>query len=156
MIELNTKIPDINFDAIDENGIEKTYKLPEFEGQALVLYFYPKDNTPGCTTEACDFRDNINRLTLKAKVVGVSSDSIQSHLKFKEKHDLNFILASDPERKLLIPFGAYGEKTMCGKTTMGIIRSTFLIDKNGILKNEWRSVKVKGHVDAVLTAIENL
>ena len=156
MIELNTKIPDIEFEAISENGEETTYKLSDFQGKSLVVYFYPKDNTPGCTTEACDFRDNINRLTSKATVIGVSADSLQSHLKFREKQSLNFILASDPDKKLLTPFGAYGEKTMCGKKYMGIIRSTFLIDKDGTLKKEWRNVKVKGHVDAVLAAIENL
>ena len=90
----------IKLSAIDENGQEKEFSLSDFKGQKVVLYFYPKDNTSGCTQEACDFRDNFNRLTSKAVVIGVSPDSIKSHLKFKENHSLNFMLLSDPEHKL--------------------------------------------------------
>ncbi len=143
----------IKLSAIDENGQEKEFSLSDFKGQKVVLYFYPKDNTSGCTQEACDFRDNFNRLTSKAVVIGVSPDSIKSHLKFKENHSLNFMLLSDPEHKLSEAFGAWGEKSMYGRKYFGIIRSTFILDENGEIQKEWRKVKVKGHVDEVL---ENL
>ncbi len=133
---------------IEGNEIETT--LDEFKGKKVVLYFYPKDNTSGCTQEACDFRDNINRLTTKATVIGVSPDSIKSHKKFKENHNLNFLLLSDPEHKLAEQFEVWKEKSMYGRKYMGIERSTFIIDENGIIAKEWRKVKVKGHVDEIL------
>ena len=102
----------IKLQGIDVDGIEKEYSLNNFKGQKVILYFYPKDNTSGCTQEACDFRDNINRLTSFATVIGVSPDSIKSHLKFKEKQDLNFILLSDPEHKLAEAFNVWVEKSM--------------------------------------------
>ena len=138
------------FLGINENGNEIELSLSDFKGQRVVLYFYPKDNTSGCTQEACDFRDNINRLTTKAIVIGVSPDSIKSHLKFKENHGLNFILLSDPEHKLAEEYGVWKEKSMYGRKYMGIERSTFIIDKDGNIEKEWRKVKVKGHVDEVL------
>ena len=141
----NIKLPGINID-----GIEKEYSLNDFKGQKVILYFYPKDNTSGCTQEACDFRDNINRLTSFATVIGVSPDSIKSHLKFKEKQSLNFILLSDPEHKLAEAFNVWVEKSMYGRKYMGIERSTFVLDKNLNIIKEWRKVKVKGHVDEVL------
>ena len=134
MIELNSKAPEFTLNGIDADGNEKNFSLSEFAGKNVVLYFYPKDNTPGCTKEACDLRDNFNRITLKAIVIGVSADSITSHKKFQEKQNLNFILLSDPEHKLLEQFEAWGEKKMYGKLFMGIIRSTFIIDKKGIIK----------------------
>lgn len=143
----------IKLAGIDENGLEKEFSLADFNGKKIILYFYPKDNTSGCTQEACDFRDNFNRLTSNAVVIGVSPDSIKSHLKFKENHGLNFILLSDPEHKLSEIFGAWGEKSMYGRKYFGIIRSTFIIDENGNIQKEWRKVKVKGHVDEIL---ENL
>lgn len=155
MIELNTKAPDFTLEGIDKEGNEKTFSLSDFAGKNIVLYFYPKDNTPGCTQEACDFRDNFNRLVSKAVVIGVSADSIASHKKFQEKQSLNFILLSDPEHKLLEKFEAWGEKKMYGKLFMGIIRSTFIIDKQGLVKKIWKNVKVKGHVDEVLEELEN-
>lgn len=135
---------------IDENGTEKEYSLSDFKGKRMVLYFYPKDNTSGCTQEACDFRDNFNRLTSKAVVIGVSPDSIKSHIKFKEKQELNFTLLSDVEHKLAEAFGAWGEKSMYGRKYFGIIRSTFILNENGEIEKEWRKVKVKGHVEEVL------
>ena len=156
MIEINTKAPDFNLQGIDENGNEKEFSLKDFAGKNVVLYFYPKDNTPGCTQEACDFRDNLNRLTSKAAVIGVSADSIASHKKFKEKQNLNFILLSDPDHKLLEEFEAWGEKKMYGKSYMGVIRSTFIIDKEGIIKKIWKNVKVKGHVDEILKELDNV
>lgn len=144
---------DVKLSGIDPNGVEREYSLRDFSGKPFILYFYPKDNTSGCTQEACDFRDNMNSLGAKAVLVGVSPDSIKSHLKFQEKHSLNFILLSDPEHQLTELFGAWGEKTMCGKKYTGVIRSTFLIDANGEVVKSWRKVKVKGHVDEVLSAL---
>ncbi len=140
----------IKLQGIDIDGIEKEYSLNDFKGQKVILYFYPKDNTSGCTQEACDFRDNINRLTNFATVIGVSPDSIKSHLKFKEKQGLNFILLSDPEHKLAEAFKVWVEKSMYGRKYMGIERSTFVLDENLNIIKEWRKVKVKGHVDEVI------
>ena len=141
---------EIKLQGIDVDGIEKEYSLNDFKGQKVILYFYPKDNTSGCTQEACDFRDNINRLTSFATVIGVSPDSIKSHLKFKEKQDLNFILLSDPEHKLAETFNVWVEKSMYGRKYMGIERSTFVLDENLNIIKEWRKVKVKGHIDEVI------
>ena len=141
----NIKLQGINID-----GIKKEYSLNDFKGQKVILYFYPKDNTSGCTQEACDFRDNINRLTSFATVIGISPDSIKSHLKFKEKQSLNFILLSDPEHKLAEAFNVWVEKSMYGRKYMGIERSTFVLDENLNIIKEWRKVKVKGHVDEVI------
>ena len=141
---------DIKLQGIDIDGIEKEYSLNNFIGQKVILYFYPKDNTSGCTQEACDFRDNINRLTSFATVIGVSPDSIKSHLKFKENQSLNFILLSDPEHKLAEAFNVWVEKSMYGRKYMGIERSTFVLDENLNIIKEWRKVKVKGHVDEVI------
>ena len=141
---------DIKLQGIDIDGIEKEYSLNNFIGQKVILYFYPKDNTSGCTQEACDFRDNINRLTSFATVIGVSPDSIKSHLKFKEKQSLNFILLSDPEHKLAEAFNVWVEKSMYGRKYMGIERSTFVLDENLDIIKEWRKVKVKDHVDEVI------
>ena len=140
----------IKLQGIDIDGIEKEYSLNDFKEQKVILYFYPKDNTSGCTQEACDFRDNINRLTNFATVIGVSPDSIKSHLKFKEKQSLNFILLSDPEHKLAEAFNVWVEKSMYGRKYMGIERSTFVLDENLNIIKEWRKVKVKGHVDEVI------
>ena len=140
----------IKLQGIDVDGIEKEYSLNDFKGQKVILYFYPKDNTSGCTQEACDFRDNINRLTSFATVIGVSPDSIKSHLKFKEKQSLNFILLSDPEHKLAEAFNVWVEKSMYGRKYMGIERSTFVLDEKLNVIKEWRKVKVKGHVDEVI------
>lgn len=156
MLEINSKPEDFNLEALDEDGNETTVSLSDFAGKKVVLYFYPKDNTPGCTTEACDFRDNMNRLTSKAYVIGVSPDSLASHRKFKDKHDLNFTLISDPEHKLMDQFEAWGEKSMYGKKYMGVIRSTFILDEKAMLKKAWTKVRVKGHVDAVVTALDEI
>lgn len=145
---LNLKLQGIN-----ANGEEKTYDLSSFKGERVILYFYPKDNTTGCTQEACDFRDNFNRITGKVTVIGVSPDDIKSHKKFQEGQSLNFILLSDPKHTLCEAFGVWGEKTMYGKKYMGVVRSTFMLNKNGEIEHEWRNVKVKGHVEEVLDYI---
>lgn len=133
-------------------------KLSDYAGKSnVVLYFYPKDNTPGCTTEACDFRDNIARLQAADTVVlGVSCDSLKSHEKFVEKFSLPFPLLSDEDHAIAEKYGVWVEKKNYGKTYMGLQRSTFLIGKDGKVKAVWANVKVKGHVDAVAEAIENL
>ena len=141
---------DIKLQGLNAEGNEKGFSLNDLKGQRVILYFYPKDNTSGCTQEACDFRDNINRLTSYAIVIGVSPDSIKSHKSFKEKQSLNFILLSDPEHKLAEEFEVWKEKSMYGRKYMGIERSTFILDKNGKIEKEWRKVKVKGHVDEVI------
>ena len=141
---------DIKLQGLDIESNEKEFSLNDFKGQKVILYFYPKDNTSGCTQEACDFRDNINRLTSYATVIGVSPDSIKSHKTFKEKQSLNFILLSDLEHKLAEKFEVWREKSMYGRKYMGIERSTFIIDKDGKIEKEWRKVKVKGHVDEVI------
>ena len=140
----------MKFSGIDIDGNELDFDIKDFEGQRIVLYFYPKDNTSGCTQEACDFRDNINRITKYATVVGVSPDSIKSHKSFKEKQGLNFILLSDPDHVLAEKYGVWKEKSMYGRKYMGIERSTFVLDKSGNIEKEWRKVKVKGHVDEVI------
>ena len=152
MIEKGAQAADFCLKGVDGEGREGEFCLDDFlgKGRDLIVYFYPKDETPGCTTEACDFRDNFNRLTGKAQVVGVSPDSVASHRKFREKHNLNFPLLSDPEKIVLRHYGAYGEKTMYGKTTIGVLRSTYLIDPEGKVKKIWHNVKAKGHVADVL------
>lgn len=144
---------DIKLTGLDIEGNEKEFSVSDFKGKRVILYFYPKDNTSGCTQEACDFRDNINRLTKYAVVIGVSPDSIKSHKSFKEKQNLNFILLSDTEHKLSEEFNVWKEKSMYGRKYMGIERSTFIIDKDGNIEKEWRKVKIKGHIDEVISFI---
>lgn len=146
---------EIKLQGLDKDGNENEYTLADFKGQKVVLYFYPKDNTSGCTQEACDFRDNMNRITPFATVIGVSPNDIKSHKKFKEKHDLNFLLLSDSEHTLSEAFNVWKEKSMYGKKYMGIERSTFILDENGNTIQEWRKVKVNGHVDEVLKYLNN-
>jgi len=135
----------------------KVFRLKELRGRNLVLYFYPKDSTPGCTTEGQDFRDLHSKFQrLKTTVLGVSRDSIASHNKFRTKQEFPFDLLSDPDEKLCRAFDVIQEKTLYGRKFMGVERSTFLIDANGKLRKEWRKVKVKGHVDEVLEAVRAL
>jgi thioredoxin-dependent peroxiredoxin len=136
---------------------DKNISLSDFKGKNVVIYFYPKDSTPGCTREGQDFRDNIRKFSARKTVVlGVSRDSIKSHENFKSKQDFPFDLLSDKDELLCTQFDVIKEKNMYGKKHMGIERSTFLIDAEGVLRNEWRKVKVDGHVDAVLDAIKSL
>lgn len=131
-----------------------TVSLSDFAGRKLVLYFYPRDNTPGCTREACDFRDHHAALSeVDAAVLGVSSDSLKSHAGFRSKFELPFDLLVDEGNKLASAFGAYGEKLMYGKKVKGVIRSTFLIDERGRIAAIWSPVKVDGHAQAVLAAL---
>lgn len=131
--------------------------LDDYKGKRLVVYFYPKDDTSGCTSEAHQFRDEFLRFTVNnCEILGVSKDSIASHEKFRAKHSLPFPLVSDGEGALCEAFGVWKEKSMYGKKYMGIERSTFLIDENGVLVREWRKVKVSGHVAEVLDALHAL
>jgi peroxiredoxin Q/BCP len=146
------KAIDFCLPGIDEKGNEINFCLKDYLGKDkdIILYFYPKDDTPGCTTEACDFRDNLNILQNYAIVVGVSPDSIESHKKFKEKYGLNFILLSDKNKEVMKQYGAYGKKVMYGKETEGVIRSTFIISLDGSIKKAWKNVKAKGHIEQIL------
>jgi peroxiredoxin Q/BCP len=146
------KAPDFKLQA--SNGEEVT--LAAFKGKNVVLYFYPKDMTPGCTTEACDFREKHTSFAeLNTVIVGVSPDPIDKHEKFKTKYDLPFILLSDPDHTLSDAYGVWVLKKNFGKEYMGIERSTFVISKEGIVVKEWRKVKVKGHVEEALDYIKH-
>ena len=146
MLKINDKAPD--FKLKDSEG--KEHKLSDFKGKKVVVYFYPKDNTPGCTQEACDFRDNFARIKKKAVVIGISKDSEKSHKGFADKYDLPFILLSDPSGDTIEKYGAFKEKSMFGKTFLGILRSTFIVDEDGKITKVFPNVSVKGHVDEVM------
>ncbi|KPK65246.1 MAG: hypothetical protein AMS21_05205 [Gemmatimonas sp. SG8_38_2] len=147
MLEPGDEAPDFE---LQSDAGEKV-RLSDLRGRKVILYFYPKDNTPGCTTEACDFRDRLPDIDSRgATVLGVSPDSIASHQKFKVKYDLPFVLLSDPDHEVAELYGAWGEKKMYGKTYEGMIRSTFLIDEEGVLLEVFRKVKTKGHADRVV------
>ncbi len=134
---------------------EKNFNLSDYSGQHIVIYFYPRDNTPGCTSEGEDFRDNFKIFTKKkTKIFGVSKDSLKSHDGFKDKFNFPFELISDPDEKICKLFDVIKEKSMYGKKYMGIERSTFLIGPDGKLLKEWRKVKVKGHVTEVISSID--
>ena len=140
------------FSLKDQDG--KTVKLADFKGKQVVLYFYPKDNTPGCTTEACSFRDHSAELKEKGAVVlGVSKDDQTSHTRFAKKYQLPFPLLVDADHKVAEAYGAWGEKSLYGRKFLGTIRSTFLIGADGKLKKAWPKVKVAGHTEEVLEAL---
>ncbi|MBK8162680.1 MAG: peroxiredoxin [Gammaproteobacteria bacterium] len=152
-IALNKPVPDFELPATGD----KQVRLSDLKGNTVVIYFYPKDNTPGCTLEGQDFRDQYAKLRRRNTVVlGVSRDSLKSHEKFKSEQAFPFDLLSDAEEKLCALFGVMKMKNMYGKQVRGIERSTFLIDAKGVLRREWRGVKVEGHVDEVLEAIKAL
>ena len=153
MIEEGQKAP--AFRLKDQDG--KVHALSDYAGRPVVLYFYPKDDTPGCTTEACGFRDDQPKFKkMDAVVLGVSRDSVASHDKFKKKYDLNFQLGSDESGKVTEDYGVWVEKMNYGKKYMGIERATYLIDGKGVIRGIWRKVKVDGHVDDVLKAVKAL
>ncbi len=150
MLEAGAKAP--AFSLPDQSG--KTVKLSDLKGKHVVLYFYPRDNTPGCTQEACDFRDSHRALLdAGAVVLGISPDTAASHQKFAAKFELPFPLLVDEGHAVAEKYGAWGEKTLYGKKSMGIIRSTFLIGPDGKLAKVWPKVRVNGHVDDVLAAL---
>ena len=153
MIEAGKKAPAFKL-ASSEGG---DVSLKDLKGKTVVLYFYPKDDTPGCTLEACAFRDSQAEIKKTGAVVlGVSGDSLEAHGKFKTKYKLNFPLLSDVGNEVATKFGAYGEKTLYGRKFMGIIRSTFIIDGDGVVRKVFPKVKVDGHAEKVLEALKAL
>jgi peroxiredoxin Q/BCP len=149
MIKEGSQAPDFSLN--DQNG--KTHTLSQYKGKKIVLYFYPKDDTTGCTKEACSFRDHYAQIKKKAVILGISVDDEKSHRKFVDKYSLPFILLADPEKKVVNLYGVWGEKSMYGKTYMGTIRTTFIIDEKGIIKKIFEKVSVDGHIDEVLGAL---
>jgi peroxiredoxin Q/BCP len=150
MLEVGQRAPAFTLESSDGGSVS----LSDFRGQNVILYFYPRDNTPGCTLEAQEFQQALPALKKKnAVVLGVSRDTIASHCKFRDKYDLRFPLLSDPEHQVLEAYGAWGEKVLYGKKSLGIIRTTVLIDGTGKVKRVFPKVKVKGHVEAVLAAL---
>lgn len=144
-----------NFSLLASNG--KIVSLEDFKGKNVIVYFYPKDNTPGCTTEACSFRDSFEEFQSSETIIlGISKDSIKKHNGFIEKHNLPFLLLSDEDGKVCEDYGVWQLKKMMGKEYMGIVRSTFLIDKEGKLVKEWRAVKVNGHIEEVLEFVKEM
>lgn len=145
-----TKAPP--FSLSDETG--KKTSLAGFKGRKLVIYFYPKDNTPGCTQESCDFRDSLNRLTASgAAIVGVSADSVASHAGFKKKYGFNFPLLSDPDRSMIKAYSVWQKKSLYDREYMGIMRTTYIVDGKGVITHAFPKVKVAGHVDEVFAAL---
>jgi len=152
MLKEGDKAPDFKARDADGNQVE----LSAFRGQKVVLYFYPKDDTPGCTREACSFRDSHSKLTRRGiKVLGISLDSEASHKKFAAKYDLPFTLLNDPERSVSEAYGTYGEKKFMGQTYLGLHRMTFLIDEKDRIKKIFNKVKPEGHADQVLKAFKD-
>lgn len=150
MLSLGDTAPD--FELPSDGG--ETVRLSDFRGKKVVLYFYPKDDTSGCTTEACEFRDRMPKITRRGAVVlGVSPDGVESHKKFKAKYDLPFALLADPDHSVAEAYGAWGEKKMYGKTYEGILRTTVVIDEQGKIAELFEKVKPKGHGDAVLEVL---
>jgi len=152
-MKIGDKLPKLTLEATSE----QTITLNKLTGKNVVIYFYPKDSTPGCTTEGQNFRDNIKAFTdLDTVIYGVSRDSIKSHERFKEKQSFPFELISDPDEQMCKAFDVIKLKKLYGREYMGIERSTFLFNKKGVLTHEWRKIKVKGHVDLVLEAVESI
>jgi peroxiredoxin Q/BCP len=147
LVKEGEEAPDFTLQSDDGREVS----LSDFRGKKVVLYFYPKDGTSGCTREAIEFRDRVEEFDKEGTVIlGVSKDSVQSHQKFKRKHDLPFTLLSDPEGNVLDLYEVWKKKSLFGKTFMGTERTTFLIDENGIVKKVYRKVKVKGHAQTCL------
>lgn len=152
-LKAGTKAPEFTSKIDGKNQ----FKLSEQTGKWVVLYFYPKDDTPGCTMEACDFRDNMERLTsLGAVVVGVSPDSENSHDRFKSKYNLNFVLIPDSDNEICKLYDILGEKSMFGKKYIGVIRTTYIISPNGEIAKVYDKVKVQGHVDRIIGDLQKL
>lgn len=149
-LEVGTQAPDFSLPATVEGGVFDSKSL---RGKPAVIYFYPKDATPGCTTQACDFRDHFNQFAAAGiPVVGLSPDSLKSHERFKEKQGLNFVLAADESHEVAEAFGVWQKKKLYGREYDGIVRTTFLLDDQGVIQRVWKKVKVKGHVPEVLEA----
>lgn len=151
MLEVGLKAPDFTLQDKDGNNVS----LSDFKGQKVVLYFYPKDNTPGCTRQACAFAANYDAFQEKnVAVIGVSKDSVASHQKFAAKHNLPFILLSDPEITVIQAYDVWKEKKMCGKVSMGVVRSTYVIDENGVIEKVMLKVKPDTNAEEILAYLE--
>lgn len=151
MIEKGSSAPGFTLPSDTEGDVS----LSDYRGRTVVLYFYPKDDTPGCTTQACDLRDSLPRFEgVDAVVLGVSPDPVSSHAKFRDKYDLNFPLLADEDHEVAEAYGVWKEKKMYGRTYMGIERSTFLIDGNGTVREVWRKVSPKEHLDLLIGALD--
>ena len=150
-LQLGDTAPEIN--SVDQNGEKIT--LSQYKGKKVVLYFYPKDMTPGCTTQACDFRDQHKKFKNTA-IIGVSIDSTERHQKFIEKYDLPFTLIADTDKKVAQKYRVWQEKKLYGKTFMGIVRTTFIIDKTGTIRKIFPKVKVKTHIEEVLSVLKGI
>jgi len=152
-VEEGSEAPDFTLPADDGSEVQ----LSRLRGSPVVLYFYPRDDTPGCTREACSLRDRKKELArLGAKVLGVSTDGVESHVRFRDKYQLNFPLLADTEHRVAGQYGAWREKVRFGKKSMGIQRSTFLIDAAGVVRKAWKNVNVDGHDEQVLAALKDL
>ena len=152
MIKEGQKAPDFVLPSSDGRDVA----LADLRGRPVVIYFYPKDDTPGCTKEACAFRDDYAQLKKQAVLLGVSPDSIESHEKFRDKYKLPFPLLSDPDKRVAKKYGAFGEKVLYGKKIVGMIRSTFVIDADGVVKKVFPRVRVDGHAQKVAEALKQL
>ncbi len=151
MLQAGTKAPD--FTLLDKDG--QTVRLSDFAGKKVVLYFYPRDNTPGCTRQACAFARNYEGFKRKdVAVIGISKDSVASHLKFAQKYELPFVLLSDPELQAIQAYDVWQEKKMCGKVSMGVVRTTYLIDADGIIEKVMPKVKPDTNADEILAYLE--
>jgi len=152
MLEVGKKAPDFSL----YNQDEKKISLKDYLGKNVILYFYPKDDTSGCTKEACSFRDNIPKFSkVDAVILGISPDSVKSHKKFSEKYKLPFNLLADEEKKVIEQYGVWKEKSMYGRKYMGVERTTFIIDEKGKIKKIFNKVKVEGHEKKVLEALKD-
>ncbi len=150
MIRPGDTVPDLSLPTDDGSAVS----LRDFSGKKVVLYFYPKDDTPGCTTQACEFRDALPGIEAEGVVlIGVSPDGVSRHRKFKAKYGLNFPLLADEDHLLAEAFGVWKEKSMFGRTFWGVERSTFLIDEEGVVEKEWRRVRPRGHAEAILAEL---
>ncbi|MFC5530335.1 thioredoxin-dependent thiol peroxidase [Cohnella yongneupensis] len=157
-LEVGKRAPDFELPAVGGTSDSDTVKLSEYRGRKVVIFFYPKDLTPACTQQSCDFRDASSTLANETDTVilGISTNDLKSHRKFADKYELPYPLLADTEHKVCELYGVWQEKQLYGRAYMGIVRSTFLIDENGKLLKEWRNIKVKGHVDEVVAAIRAL
>jgi len=156
-LEVGDKAESFTLRGIDGSGQEQGFCLEDLLGNGgLVVYFYPKDGTPGCTNEAIAFRDRYEAFArVKVHVVGISPDSVESHARFQKKYGLPFPLLSDPNKEAARAWGAFGEKKRFGKVSEGIIRSSFLLDASGTVRSAWRNVKVEGHIEQILKALQD-
>ena len=153
MLQVGTKAPD--FTLFDKDGNEVTLSSYYGKGTPIVVYFYPRDNTPGCTKQACAFRDTYAEYQkLQVPVIGISKDSVKSHFNFATKHELPFLLVSDPERKAIEAFDVWQEKKLYGKVSMGVVRTTYVIDGNGVIEKVYENVKAEKNADEILAYLK--